>query len=111
MGMLRLASAVMWIESEVLGLPECNLLITPNQRLGKIILADVLEGGNFGFYSERLAYRYSDKRLARRFSSLMRLIRLSPCFPSETAFQIMRRCIVVVKADIRKVLNIHIIAR
>lgn len=103
MGMLRLASAVMWIESEILGLPERYLLIAPDQRLGEIILADVLEGGNFGHYSERQAYRYSGKRFARRFSSFMRLIRLSPCFPGEVPFQIMRRCAVVVKADIKKV--------
>lgn len=111
MGMLRLASAVMWIESEILGLPERYLLIAPDQRLGEIILADVLDGGNFGHYSERQAYRYSGKRLAKRASSLLRLIRLSTCFPGEVVFQIMRRCAVVMKADIRKVLNINIIAR
>lgn len=102
MGMLRLASAVMWIESEILGLPERYLLITSNQRLGKIILADVLEGGNFGHYSVRQTYRYDGKRFTRRTSSFFRLIRLSPCFPSETAFQIMRCCTGVVKADIRR---------
>ena len=102
LGMARLASAVMWIESEILGLSERYLLVAPNQRLGEKVLADVLEGGNFGHYSVRQTYRYTGKRVTRRVSSLFRLVRLFPCFPSEMTFQIVRRCTGVVKADIRR---------
>lgn len=103
LGMLRLASAVMWIESEVLGIPERYLLTTPNRRLGKKMLEDVLEGGNFGHYSERQLLRHRGKRLARRVASLRRLIKLSPCFPGEAAYRIPRRVFAVAKADWRKV--------
>lgn len=103
MGMLRFASAVMWIESEILGLPERYLLIAPNQRLGKIILADVLEGGNFGQYSFRQTFRYDGKRFTRRISSFFRLVRLFPCFPGEAVFQIMKRYSAMVKADIKRI--------
>lgn len=102
LGMSRLASAVMWIESEVLGIPERYLLMTPNRRLGKSMLEDMLEGGNFGHYSERQLLRHRGKRLARRVASLRRLIKLSPCFPGEAAYRIPHRVVAVVKADWRK---------
>lgn len=102
LGMLRLASAVMWIESEVLGMPERYLLTSPNRRLGKKMLEDVLEGGNFGHYSERQLLRHRGKRLARRVASLRRLIKLSPCFPGEAAYRIPHRVVAVAKVDWRK---------
>ena len=103
LGMLRLASAVMWIESEVLGMPEGCLLTTPNRRLGKNMLEDVLEGGNFGHYSERQLFSHRGKRLARRMATLRRLLKLSSCFPGEAAYRIPRRAAAVAKADWRKV--------
>ena len=101
-GMYRLASAVMWIESDILGLSERYLLALPNQSLGERLLADVLEGGNFGHYSIRQSYRYGGKRFARRFLSFFRLTRLSPCFPSEALFWIVSKCLAVIKSDIKK---------
>ena len=53
LGMKRFAMAVMWIESEVLGLPVEQCFITPDERRGKRLLDEILEGGNFGFYSQR----------------------------------------------------------
>ena len=99
LGLLRLASAVTWIESEKLGLSENCLLTSPNRRLGTILLSDVIEGGNFGHYSIRQQYRRRGKRLARRFSSLMRLLKLSPCFPTEAVYWIMGRCVALIKHD------------
>ena len=104
LGMLRLASAVMWIESEVLGMPERYLLTTPNRRLGKSMLEDVLEGGNFGHYSERQKYHYRGKRLAKRVASLRRLLKISLCSPGEAAFRIPHRFVILAKADWRRIL-------
>lgn len=105
LGLLRIASAVMWIESEVLGFSEHYLLIAPNQRLGKMLLEDILEGGNFGHYSIRQSYRYTGKNLLRRVSSLSRLIRLLPCFPGEVPFWIIDRCLIKAKIDLRRFLG------
>ena len=101
-GMSRLASAVMWIESDVLGLHENYLLVTPNRKLGERLLADVLEGGNFGHYSTRQSYRHKRQKYKKRISSLSRLIGLAPLFPSEAVFWIMNQCIAVIKHDIKK---------
>lgn len=101
LGMSRLASAVMWIESDVLGLPEKYLLVTPNKKLGERLLADVLEGGNFGHYSVRQSYRHKGQKYKKSFSSLSRLSRLAPLFPGEAVFEIMGKCVAVIKHDIR----------
>ena len=53
LGMMRFARAVMWIESEVLGLPLARCIVEPDERRGHRLLNDILEGGNFGHYSQR----------------------------------------------------------
>ena len=53
LGMMRFARAVMWIESEVLGLPAAQCIVEPDDRRGKRLLNDILEGGNFGHHSQR----------------------------------------------------------
>lgn len=100
--MSRLASAVMWIESDVLGLPGKYLLVTPNKKLGERLLPDVLEGGNFGHYSVRQSYRHKGQKYKKRLSSLSRLIRLAPLFPGEAVFEIMGKCVTVIKRDVKK---------
>lgn len=102
LGMLKLASAVMWIEAEILGIDKRCLLTVPNEQLGKMLLEDVLEGGNFGHYSIRQSYRNSGNRFARRVSSLRRLLRLSSCSPGEAAFRIPYRFVALSKVCWRK---------
>lgn len=53
LGMMRFARAVMWIEHEVLGLPVVQCIVEPDERRGRRLLNDILEGGNFGHYSQR----------------------------------------------------------
>ncbi len=102
LGMLKLASAVMWIESEIMGIDKRCLLTDPNEQLGERFLEDVLEGGNFGHFSVRQSYCNNGNRFARRVSSLRRLLRLSPCFPGEAAFRIPHRIFGLSKVYWRK---------
>lgn len=53
LGMMKFAQAVMWIESEVLGLPLALCIVELDSQKGKRLLGDILEGGNFGHYSQR----------------------------------------------------------
>lgn len=98
-GMGRLASAIMWIEHEVLGLPEQYLLTTPDEKWGRKILDDTLEGGNFGKYSQRRV-NVGLGRINKRMATFKRLISLFPCFPGETVFRFMARMKAVVKKDL-----------
>ena len=98
-GLTRLASAVMWIEHEVLGLSEELLLVSPDDRWGRKILDDTLEGGNFGKYSQRRV-NVGLGRINKRTATFKRLIRLFPCFPGETVFRFIARIKTMVKKDL-----------
>ena len=81
LGMLRFARAVMWIESDVLGLSAERCFVTPDARLGRQLLRDILEGGNFGHYSQR--YKDRNGYFQRRFVKAERIISLFPMAPRE----------------------------
>ena len=53
-GMKRFAKGIMWIMQHVFGLEEQYLLYKPNEKEGRYILSQIMEGGNFGHYDERL---------------------------------------------------------
>lgn len=99
LGLLRLASAVMWIETEILGLSKDMALIEPSEFYGKIVLTDVLEGGNFGKYSKW--YQYFNRSYIRRPHALCRLVKLYSVFPTEAFCRISGRS----KKLIEKILN------
>ena len=49
--MLKFASAVMWVMKEVFGMEELFMICEPNERLGRKLLAHVMQGGNFGHHN------------------------------------------------------------
>lgn len=89
-GLMRFARGVMWIEKECLGLEDKYLLVEPDERRGKVILEEMLEGGNFGHHDER--YKSRNKGyLARGITDVYRLLKLSTVFPSESMWKIYRK--------------------
>ena len=90
LGMMRVAAAVMWVEHEVLGLPREYLLTSPDERQGRLILEDILEGGNFGKYAERHT-DVGPGRIKKRMATLRRLIKLSRIAPGEFFYHGFRR--------------------
>lgn len=47
-GMQRFAEGVMWVEKELLGLPETLLIAKPNAKVGKVLMNEIILYGNFG---------------------------------------------------------------
>ena len=86
-GMLKFARGVMWVEKECLGLEEQYLITEPDEKIGKLILQEMLEGGNFGRHDQRYSFR---KRgyLARGATDVFRLLKLAPDFPSVSLWTI-----------------------
>jgi hypothetical protein len=84
LGMKRFASAVMWIEKEVLGLPEQYVLVAPDKKLGESFLKDVLDGGNFGKYSQR--YKGKKGFYWKGLVEAKRVMALSNIAPCEASF-------------------------
>ena len=48
LGLWKFAGAVMYVLHEALGLPEEKMIAPMDEKRGKLLLAEILEGGNFG---------------------------------------------------------------
>ena len=82
-GMYKFAAGVMYIMKEVLGLSENSLLMPPNVRIGKLLVSEILQSGNFGFYDER--YSFAGKSVyTQYFIEMYRNLHFALDFPSET---------------------------
>ena len=51
-GMERFAKGLMWVMQEVMAMPREWMLWEPDEKEGRYILEQVMEGGNFGHYSK-----------------------------------------------------------
>lgn len=87
LGLEKFAKGVMWIEKEVLGLDEQYLILEPDERIGMLILNEMMEGGNFGHHDERYKSR-NNGLLARGITDIYRLIKLMPYFPDLVLWKI-----------------------
>ena len=82
-GMYKFASAVMYVMKEVFGLPDQYLLMEPNSRIGKMLVSEMLQSGNFGFYDVR--YTFAGKSVySQYFIEIYRNLHFAFDFPSET---------------------------
>lgn len=55
-GMEKFAKGLMWVMQEALGMPREWMLWEPDKKEGEYILKQVMTGGNFGHYDERLKH-------------------------------------------------------
>ena len=99
-GMLRLASGVMWVEKEILGLPEKFLIVEPNAKIGNIVLSEMLEGGNFGHHSS--FQRLKDSYFYFRFAKTVHLMKIATLFPGEATFRFIHKIELLVKYIMRR---------
>ena len=85
LGLYKVASAMMWVLKEALGMEEKYLLVRPNGKLGSFLLDEIMLSGNFGQYDPRVKHGVSqwEKNLQR----LKRDWRLVWYFPSECLWE------------------------
>lgn len=82
-GIYKFASAVMYVMKHILGIDDKFLLMPPNERIGRILVSEMLQGGNFGFYDNR--YSFAGKSVyAQYFVEIYRNLHFAFDFPSET---------------------------
>lgn len=70
--------AVMYVLQTVFALEERYLLCPPDEKKGKILLEEILEGGNFGFYDQRGNKRNLLNKVKKRVHKLLRVFSLAP---------------------------------
>lgn len=83
LNLAKFAAGVMWIEQAVLGLESKYLLVTPCEQTGRLIMDDILKGGNFGAFNP-IHPQTKENRIMRRLRDIRRNLALLKAFPSET---------------------------
>lgn len=78
-GMYKFLCAIMWIETEVFGLHKNSDLAPSNEKVGRMVLQEMMKGGNFGWnYNHN-----SGSLIARYYGQMFYRIRYIKEFPSE----------------------------
>ena len=72
-GLLKLASAMMWVLLVVCGMSSEYLICEPNEKEGRFLLDEIMRGGNFG--------KFRNDNLRRNTAA--RMFALLPHYPSE----------------------------
>lgn len=73
LGLSHIAGAVMWILHKELGLEEEYLIAPVDEERGKLLLAVVQEGGNFGYYNTDMPNGSFKRLILRRLKRLKRI--------------------------------------
>lgn len=81
--MYKFSSAVMYIMKEVLCIDEKYILMKPNKKLGRQLLDEILQSGNFGHHDKR--YSFQGKSIAGQYiMETYRNLHFAFEYPSET---------------------------
>lgn len=81
LGLWKFAGAVMYVQHEVLGLSKEKMIAPICEKRGKMLLAEILNGGNFGRYDERYGFGHSS--FEHNIQRLCRDLRLTRYYPAE----------------------------
>ncbi len=85
LGLEKIGGAMMWLQHEILGLDKKYLIVPMNEKLGKVLLNEILTGGNFGMYDEDNIK--ADNQLKKNWQRIRRDIRMMRYFPSECLWE------------------------
>ena len=83
LGLYKIASALMWVLREHTGIDSSLLLCAPNERLGRLMMEEILVGGNFGKYDNRAMGGVAKSAMQRNIRVGLRDLRFLRYFPSE----------------------------
>ena len=85
LGLYKMATAVMFVLRDVLCLEPRLMIVPADERLGRFLLDEILQAGNFGQYDRRVEQEQG--RLAKNVQRIKRDIRLVSYFPSECLWE------------------------
>ena len=83
LGLWKFAGAVMYVLHEVFGLSEDKMIAPMNDKEGIFLLDEIMRGGNFGQYDDRLGDKTGEGKIHRYFRMSLRNMRFVNHYPSE----------------------------
>ena len=83
LGLWKFAGAVMYVLHETLGLPEEKMIASVDVNEGRFLLAEIMQGGNFGQYDTRLGNKEDEGKLHRYLRMSLRNLRFVKHYPTE----------------------------
>ena len=83
LGLWKFAKAVMYVLHETLELPEEKMIAPIDVKDGRFLLAEIMQGGNFGQYDTRLGSKENEGKLHRYLRMSLRNLRFVKHYPTE----------------------------
>ena len=83
LGLWKFAGAVMFVLHEVLGLPEEKMIVPMDEKRGKLLLAEILNGGNFGQHFTKYGHFTQQGMAKKYFLKIWRDMHFVRYYPAE----------------------------
>ena len=83
LGLWKFAGAVMYVLKEVLGLSEEKMIVPVDEKRGKLLLAEILDGGNFGRHFTKYAGFTHQSMGKKYFLKIWRNMHFVRYYPAE----------------------------
>ena len=83
LGLWKFAGAVMYVMKEVLGLSEDKMIVPMDEKRGKLLLAEILNGGNFGQYFTKYGHFTKQGMAKKYFLKIWRNMHFVRYYPAE----------------------------
>ena len=83
LGLWKFAGAVMYVLHEVLGLAEDKMIVPVDEKRGKLLLAEILNGGNFGKHFTKYGHFTQQGMAKKYFLKIWRNMHFVRYYPAE----------------------------
>ena len=83
LGLWKFAGAVMYVLHKVLGLPEEKMIAPMDEKRGKLLLAEILNGGNFGRHFTKYGHFTQQGMAKKYFLKIWRNMHFVRYYPAE----------------------------
>ena len=83
LGLWKFAQAVMFVMKEVFGLSEDRMIAPMDEKEGRFLLDEIMRGGNFGQYDDRMGSKVGESKIHRYFRMNLRNLRYVKHYPTE----------------------------
>ena len=83
LGLWKFAGAVMYVLHEALGLSEENMIVPMDEKRGKLLLAEILNGGNFGQHFTKYGHFTQQGMAKKYFLKIWRNMHFVRYYPAE----------------------------